>query len=97
MMGVDMLPMTQHAEARMQQRGITRRTLESLLDYGAQTHDHRGATLVYFNKKARSRLLRDAGRARYQQIEKQLNAYAVVGTDGAVVTVGHRDRRIPRV
>jgi hypothetical protein len=29
-------------------------------------------------------------------MEKQLNVYAVVATDGAVVTVGRRDRRIPR-
>jgi hypothetical protein len=29
-------------------------------------------------------------------MEKQLNAYAVVGTGGAVVTVGHRDKQITR-
>ena len=88
--------LTQHAQARMQQRGITLTTLNSLLDYGVQSHDHRGATIVYFNKKARTRLLRDSGRAAYRVVEKQLNAYAVVGNDGAVVTVGHRDKRIPR-
>ena len=88
--------LTQHAQARMQQRGITLTTLNSLLDYGAQSHDHRGATIVYFDKKARTRLLRDSGRAAYRCLEKQLNAYAVVGNDGSVVTVGHRDKRIPR-
>jgi len=31
-----MLELTQHAKVRMQQRGITATTLESLLDYGAQ-------------------------------------------------------------
>ena len=88
--------LTQHAQARMQQRGITLTTLNSLLDYGAQLHDHRGATIVYFDKKAKRRLLRDSGREVYRVMEKQLNAYAVVGNDGAVVTVGHRDKRIPR-
>ncbi|MGZ9066427.1 MAG: hypothetical protein ACXW2I_13990 [Burkholderiales bacterium] len=41
----------------MQQRGIAKSTLQSLLDYGSQQHDHRGATIVYFDKKARLRLL----------------------------------------
>jgi hypothetical protein len=90
-----MLPLTQHAAVRMQQRGITRTTLESLLEYGVQTYDHHGATIVYFNRKARARLMRDTPRARYRVMEKQLNAYAVVA-DGEVVTVGHRHRRIAR-
>jgi hypothetical protein len=91
-----MTHMTQHAQARMQQRGITKQTLESLLDYGAVTYDHHGATIVYFNKKAKYRLQRTGGRQAYRAMEKQLNAYAVVAQDGAVVTVGRRDRRIPR-
>ena len=88
--------MTDHAHARMQQRGISMRTLESLLDYGAVAYDHRGATIVYFNKKAKSRVRRLVGRQAYRALEKQLNTYAVVAGDGAVVTVGRRDRRIPR-
>ena len=91
-----MLDLTQHAEVRMQQRGIARSTLESLLDYGSQAHDHHGATILYFDKKARSRLLKDSGRVAYRVAEKQLNTYAVVSNDGAVVTVGRRSRRIPR-
>lgn len=91
-----MLTMTRHAQTRMQQRGITRPALQSLLDYGSQAHDHRGATIVYFDKRSRSRLLRDSGRAAYRVMEKQLNAYAVVGSDGSVVTVGRRNRRLPK-
>ena len=91
-----MTQMTQHAQARMQQRGITMQTVECLLDVGAVAYDHRGATIVYFDKKAKSRLQRNGGRQKYVAMEKQLNAYAVVGQDGAVVTVGRRDRRIPR-
>jgi hypothetical protein len=91
-----MLGLTQHAEARMQQRGISSTTLESLLDYGTMTYDHRGGALVFFDKKAKSRLLRNVGRAQYRVMEKQLNAYAVVANDGSVVTVGHRRKRIPR-
>lgn len=91
-----MTHMTRHAQVRMQQRGITMQTLESLLDCGAVAYDHRGATIVYFDRKAKSRVQRIAGRQAYRAMEKQLNVYAVVAHDGAVVTVGRRDRRIPR-
>jgi Domain of unknown function (DUF4258) len=73
-----MLELTQHAEVRMQQRGITRSMLDSLLDYGAILHDHRGATIVYFDRKARTRLLQQSGGMAYRKLEKQLNTYAVV-------------------
>ncbi len=88
--------LTQHAEARMQQRGVQMATLDWLLDYGAKTHDHHGATVVYFDKKAKSRLLKASGPEQLRVMEKQLNAYAVVASDGAVVTVGRRHRRIRR-
>lgn len=88
--------LTRHAEVRMQQRGITMATLQSLLEYGAKTHDHRGAAIVYFDKKAKSRIRKVSQRQAYQALEKQLNAYAVVTAEGAVVTVGHRHRRIRR-
>ena len=88
--------LTQHAQIRMQQRGIRKGTLESLLDYGTTVYDHHGATIVYFDKKAKYRVRKFAGRQQYRAMEKQLNAYAVVACDGAVVTVGRRDRRIPR-
>ena len=91
-----MTRMTQHAQARMQQRGIRMQTLEFLLDHGSVAYDHRGAAVVYFDKKAKSRLQKTGGRQAYRAMEKQLNTYAVVARDGAVVTVGRRDRRIPR-
>ncbi|MBK9447303.1 MAG: hypothetical protein IPO00_15200 [Betaproteobacteria bacterium] len=36
------------------------------------------------------------GASDYRRYENKLDAYAVVGNDGSVVTVGHRTRRIPR-
>jgi hypothetical protein len=91
-----MTHMTEHAQVRLQQRGIRMQTLESLLDHGAVAYDHRGATIVYFDKKAKARLQKTGGRQAYRAMEKQLNAYAVVAPDGVVVTVGRRDKRIPR-
>lgn len=87
---------TQHAMARMQQRGIKPQVVDYLLLCGTEIHDHHGATIVYFDKQARQRLEKQCGSDQYRRMERQLGAYAVVGDDGAVMTVGHRVRRIRR-
>jgi hypothetical protein len=71
---------TDHARARMQQRGICADALEALLDHGRVCHLHsQGCELVYFGKKARKGFP---------------NIYAVLGANGTVITVGHRYRRV---
>jgi hypothetical protein len=87
---------SQHARARMQQRGITRAALDYLLQYGSEAHDHRGAVTVYFDKTARKRLERDADSATRKEIVRLRRLYAVLGGHGEIVTVGHRFRRINR-
>ncbi len=87
---------TRHALIRMQQRGIRADAVESLLDFGRTAHDHRGAEIVFFDKAARRRLARERGDEALRRLGKRLRAYVVVGTDGNVLTVGHRTRRIPR-
>lgn len=77
-------PLTTHARARMQQRGIRPEMLAALLDYGREIHVNGGCDLLFFDRRARARLAK-AG-----------NSYAIVGSDGLVITVGHRFRRIPR-
>ena len=86
---------TRHARARMQQRGIRPEVLEALLDYGREVHAGGGCELVFFDKRARARLAReDAILA--SEAKSVCNSYAIVASDGAVITVGHRHRRIPR-
>lgn len=85
-----------HAQARMQQRGVTPRLLDLLDAYGATQYDHRGAQVRYFNKAARRRLQRIEGADVYRAVEAKLNVYAVVARDGCLVTVGRRDHRINR-
>jgi uncharacterized protein DUF4258 len=89
-------PLTTHARTRMQQRGISPTALELLLDFGRETHDHRGCRIVRFDKRSRRRALRVLGRERYRRLERCFNAYAVVAADDAVLTVGHRYRALPR-
>lgn len=89
-----LIPITTHARVRMQQRGIPSTALEVLLDYGHEAHDHRGCRIVRFDKRSRRRAASELGRERYRRIERWLGAYAVVGPDDAVLTVGHRRRRL---
>ena len=86
-------PLTAHARVRMQQRGIPPAALEALLEFGREAHDHRGGLIVRFDKRSRRRAARALGDARYRRIERHLGAYAVVGADDAVITVGHRVRK----
>lgn len=88
--------MTAHARARMRQRGIAPEMLEHLLAFGRETHDHRGAVLVYFDKAARRRLAREAGDEARSLLPRVRRLYAVLSGHGEVVTVGHRYRRIDR-
>jgi hypothetical protein len=91
-------PLTEHARIRMQQRGIPPAALEVLLDYGREAHDHRrGCLVVLFNKRCRRILAEQLGRQGIRAVERHLNAYAVVGPDDAVVTVGHRQRKFEHV
>ena len=89
-------PLTQHARARMQQRGITPTALALLLDYGREAHDHRGCRILCFDKRSRRRAARELGREVVRRVERYFDAYVVVAEDDAVVTVGHRVGRLPR-
>ena len=91
-----MLTLTKHARARFQQRGISQDVLIELIDFGEEIHDHRGGSVVYFDQRARDRLRRNRGGEEYRRLESHLNAYAVIGREGQVVTVGHRTRRLFR-
>jgi Domain of unknown function (DUF4258) len=90
------LPLTPHAAARMQQRGIRPEALEALLAFGRVRHLHEdGSEIIYFDKKTRARLARakpDAAR----EAAKLTRTYAIMGSTGVVITVGHRYRRIRR-
>ena len=83
-------PLTAHARVRMQQRGISPVVLDVLLAYGREAHDHRGCRIVQFDKRSRRRAARELGSELFRRIERHLGAYAVIGPDDAVVTVGHR-------
>lgn len=91
-----MLPLTHHAQARLQQRGIPANVVENLLEFGRHAYDHRGGTILFFDHKARNRLRWQIAADSYKQIEPHLNTYAVLGANGVIITVGRRTQRINR-
>ena len=84
-----------HARRRMQQRGISAAALDVLLDFGRTARAGRGRELVFFDNKARERLSRAKLLAAGEET-RVCNSYAIIESDGTVVTVGHRFRRVPR-
>jgi hypothetical protein len=64
------------------------------LDFGSARHLHsEGRELVFFDKKAQARLAK-ADRSAARQVDRLRRTYAIVGSDGIVITVGHRYRRV---
>ena len=95
-----MLPLpclTRHAARRAQQRAIPPHVLGLLLDYGDRVHAGEGAEIVRLTGRSWRDLKRELPLATVQRHGRKLqSAYAVVSADGAVITVGHRFRRVER-
>ena len=87
--------LSRHARTRMQQRGISAATVDALLSFGRTAHAGGGRDIVFFDKRARKRLA-CAGVIPSSEAERICKSYAIVESDGAVITGGHRYRRIPR-
>jgi hypothetical protein len=85
--------LTKHAQARSQQRSISPFIIDLLLDFGCQVRSGH-ANKYLLDKRGRRKIRQYLGSRCYQQIEDKLSCWAVVGDDGAVVSVGHRTRRI---
>lgn len=83
---------TAHAIARCQQRSIPFEAVDALLAYGDRKR-HRGADVYYLTKSSRSRVARALG-TEYRRLEQALDAYVVVGDDGAIITAAKRLQRL---
>ena len=85
---------TRHARTRCQQRGIPRDLLGLLLDHGRERHVGGGATLLSFPKRRREQLRKVLSRNRFAALSSHLDVYAIVGSNGQIVTAGHRYQAI---
>lgn len=88
--------LTTHARVRLQQRAVPPIVIEMLERFGTSTRC-RGADRLFFDRAAKKRLCRYLGGARSMKVlEPWLDTSVVVADSGAVVTIDHRYKRIPR-
>lgn len=90
------IPLSRHAEVRQQQRGIRKEVLDCLLAYGRREHDHSRCEIVFFDAVALQRVARFEERTTANLAAEHREVYAVVNSEGHIVTTGHRFRRILR-
>lgn len=88
--------LSKHALLRMQQRGVSPETLNWLLSYGQHFPDHKGCSVVTFDDDVLDELSTTETAPLKGLGAGARKLYAVVNSDGLVVTTGHRFRRIPR-
>lgn len=89
-------PKTRHANTRAQQRGLPPLIQNWLGCYGARARGKGGAEILYFDKCSRRSLARDVGSQVVDRLRPLLDAYMVMASDGTVITLGWRFKRIPR-
>lgn len=90
------LLLSPHAHVRLQQRGIRKEVLECLLAYGRREHDHHQCEVVYFDVRSVEFIRRELGLEATQLVCDHREVYAVVDSNGCIVTTGHRYKRIKR-
>lgn len=78
--------LTTHAQVRQQQRGIRHEVLDCLLAFGRREHDHQRCEIVYFDDRALEAVQKDAGPQFGQLASDHRGVYAVIDSDGCVVT-----------
>ena len=71
---MNQLGITDHARARIQQRGINEDILPILLKYGKKTYDSHGGMVVFLNKSGRERIERECDRDVLRKIRDRLNS-----------------------
>jgi len=83
-----------HAQIRMQQRAITADMLESLLDFGQVKFNGHGTEILTFPKKVVKHLKKELNHKVFMKIERHLNLYAIMSSDGELITTGYRTKRL---
>lgn len=88
--------LTSHAAVRMQQRGLSRDVLDCLIRYGRREHDHHGCEVAVFDGETLLTIALNESKSLWCKAVASRSAYAVIDSDGRVVTAGHRFRRVQR-
>lgn len=88
--------LSHHAQQRLQQRAIPALVIEILLDHGVVEHSKRGLEMLYLTKKGKHAAMMQMKAAGMRHSDHYLNAFLIESSDGNIVTVGHRTKKINR-
>lgn len=86
------LVFTDHAQARLQQRGIGRHWIPLIIEYGKRIYGHRGEVKYFMTRRITNKVIGLMG-AEYsiQQLEKIKGVYVVLSADKrTVITAAHK-------
>jgi len=83
---------SQHAQIRMQQRGIPEQIVKTIVAYGDTHKVPGGARARFISKKSLKALSNTLPKNDCLELERHKNVYVVLN-DGAIITVGHRHKR----
>lgn len=87
------LPVSRHAERRLQQRAIPVLMIHWLLAFGSRVHGRDGCEILVLDRQARKQLRNYAGRLAMRRLRDFLDIYLVLD-DGIIVTAGHHYQRL---
>lgn len=91
-----MTKVTPHAEIRMQQRGVDKEMLSCLLQYGRPQFCQGGCEILLVDDTTLDAIAKHESHRLWLEMADARDLYAVVNSDGYVVTTGHRFRRVLR-
>ena len=91
-----MVALTRHAEERARDRAVPPIVLDWLLSYGQRMPAGDGAECLFFDKNSRRKLQQNLGGWAYMKLESKFDAYAILASDGEVITLGYRNKKIRR-
>lgn len=81
-----------HAQARMQQRGISARLVRNVIDYGSTYRVLGGAVARRVTRKDLKELDEVLPKKELLDLDRHRDVYVVI-SNGDVITVGHRNTR----
>ena len=83
---------TQHAQIRMQQRGIPATVIENIIEHGVTRKVPGGAVARFMSKKALNSIGFKLPKPERIALDRHKNVYVVMDCE-QVITVGHRYKR----
>ena len=88
-----MMQVSQHAQQRMQQRGIRPEDLD-VLDYFGMEYQQKGGCLLLELSKVEFSSLKKKVKSLSRSLDRMESTYAIVSDDGTCVTTSHKYKQI---